>query len=86
MPLHTEELSRFFDRHRKDWEHLWNRLVDLEQMSEQTRELNLHRADEIGAILRMLAESQAVLTYQQPEQRKPSPMIFLQPQAIDDAF
>jgi ActR/RegA family two-component response regulator len=52
MPLHAEELSRFFDRSRRDWEHLWNRLVDLEQMSEQTRDLNLHRADEIGAIRR----------------------------------
>jgi hypothetical protein len=84
MPLHAEELSRFFDRNRRDWEHLWNRLVDIEQMSEQTRELNLHRADEIGAILRMLAEGQAVLTYQQAPPRKPSPLIFLRPEAIDD--
>jgi len=77
MPLHAEELSRFFDRNRKDWEDLWNRLVDLGHMSEQTREMNLIRADEIGAKLRAIAEGQAVLTYQQPERREPSPMIRL---------
>ena len=85
MPLNAEELSRFFDRSRKDWEHLWNRLVDVGQMSEQTREQNLIRADEIGAILRTLAEGQAVLTYQQPEQREPSPMIWLPRMAGSDA-
>jgi hypothetical protein len=77
MPLHAEELSRFFDRNRKDWEDLWNRLVDLGHMSEQTREMNLIRADEIGAKLRAIAEGQAVLTYQQPAPREPSPMIRL---------
>ena len=77
MPLHAEELSRFFDRHRKDWERGWNLLVDRGHMSEATRELNMIRADEIGAILRALGEGQAVLTYQQPEQREPSPMIWL---------
>jgi len=77
MPLHAEKLSRFFDRHRKDWEHGWNLLVDRGHMSAATREQNLIRADEIGAILRALAEGQAVLTYQQPEQREPSPMIWL---------
>jgi hypothetical protein len=81
MPLHAEELSRFFDRHRKDWEHGWNLLVDRGHMSAATREQNLVRADEIGAILRALAEGQAVLVYQPPEQREPSPMIWL-PRAV----
>jgi hypothetical protein len=81
MPLHAEELSRFFDRHRKDLEHGWNLLVDRGHMSEQTRDWNLRRADEIGALLRTLAEGQAVLVYQPPEQREPSPMIWL-PRAV----
>lgn len=84
MPMNAEELSRFFDRQRRDWEHGWNLLVDRGHLSDQTREWNLHRADEIGAILRALAEGQAVLTYQQPERREPSPMIWL-PQANIDA-
>ena len=84
MSPRAEELSRFFDRHRKDWEHGWNLLVDRGHMSESTRELNMIRADEIGAVLRALGEGQAVLTYQQPAPRKPAPLIFLRPEAIDD--
>jgi hypothetical protein len=83
--MHAEELSRFFDRNRRDWEHLWNRLVDIGDMSEQTREMNLIRADEIGALLRTIAEGQAVLTYPQPPQREPSPMIWLPRAAGNDA-
>ena len=77
MPLHAEELSRFFDRHRKDWERGWDLLVDRGHMSEQTREQNLMRADEIGALLRALAEGQVALTYHQPAPREPAPLIWL---------
>jgi len=80
MPL-NEQLSRWSDRHRKDWERGWDLLVDRGHMSEATRELNLARADEIGAFLYQLAEGQAVVTYQQSEQREPSPMIRL-PRAV----
>ena len=73
MPMPAEQLSRFFTRQRKVWEHLWNRRVDLGQMSEQTLERYLAAADDIGAILHALAEDQARLEYVSDAVRTPLP-------------
>jgi hypothetical protein len=77
MPIPLAELSTFFDRHydavRKDWD----RRVDQGAMSEWTRQRAEIRMDEIGMILRVLGEGQAVLTYKPPDQREPAPMIRL---------
>ena len=84
MPIPPDELSVFFDRLSDEMRNEWERRVTHGQMSELQKERRLARMDEIGAKLRALAEGQAVLTYQQPAPRKPAPLIFLRPEAIDD--
>ena len=84
MPIPPDELSVFFDRHYSDMRKLWDRMVDGGHMTDQAKRRREDRMDDIGAILRALGEGQAVLTYQQPAPRKPAPLIFLRPEAIDD--
>jgi len=84
MPIPPDELSAFFDNLYDDLREQWERAVDRGQMTDIGKERRLARLDDIGAILRALGEGQAVLTYQQPAPRKPAPLIFLRPEAIDD--
>jgi hypothetical protein len=84
MPIPDDELSVFFDRHCDEMRAHWERMVDRGQLSELTKDRRVTRMEEIGAMLRALAEGQAVLTYQQRPPRAPSPLIFLRPEKIDD--
>ena len=77
MPIHAEELSVFFDRLYVDLHKQWDDSVDDGAMTEQSLQRKLSRLEEIGAILRALAEGQAVLTYPSKPQREPSPLIRL---------
>ena len=79
-----DELSVFFDRLYEDLRRNWDLCIDRGQMTALTKQRKEARMDDIGAILRALGEGQAVLTYQQPAPRKPAPLIFLRPEAIDD--
>jgi len=84
MPIPPDELSAFFDKLYDDLLEQWERAVDCGDMTDIGKERRLARLDDIGAILRALGEGQAALTYQQAPPRKPAPLIFLRPEAIDD--
>jgi hypothetical protein len=79
MPVTPYELSVFFDRLYSDLRKEWDRMVDYGQMTDNIKGRRETRMDEIGAILRALGEGQAVLTYNQPAARNPSPPIFVLP-------
>ena len=85
MPIHAEELSAFFDRLYDDLHKQWDDGVDNGAMTDQALHRRLVRMEEIGAILRALAEGQAVLTYPSKPQREPAPMIRLPWVEGDDA-
>ena len=77
MPIPADALSRFFDSLYGELQRDWNQRVDQGAMSEWTKQRKELLADEIGMILRMLAEGHAVLTYRPEEQREPAPAIWL---------
>lgn len=79
MPIHADELSRFFDSLYSEVRKQWERAVDRGAISEWSMQQKEIRADEIGMILRALGEGHAVLTYRQRPQREPSPPIFVLP-------
>ena len=84
MPIPPDQLSVFFDRHYDIVRRQWDHQVDRGQMTDWNKQRKELMMDEIGMILRALGEGQAVLTYQQTPPRKPAPLIFLRPEAIDD--
>jgi hypothetical protein len=84
MPIRPDELSAFFDKLYVVLREQWERAVDRGDMTDIGKERRLARLDDIGAILRALGEGKAALTYQQAPPRKPAPLIFLRPEAIDD--
>jgi len=85
MPIHAEELSVFFDRLYDELHERWDNGVDDGQMTDQALRRKLARMEEIGAILRALAEGKAALTFPPKPQREPSPLIRLPWVESDDA-
>jgi len=83
MPIHTQELSAFFDRLYDEMHERWDNGVDDGELTDHALHRRLVRMEEIGAILRALAEGQAVLTYKSKTPREPAPMIWL-PWAVND--
>ena len=77
MPIHPEQLSRYFDKHMLEMHEKWDNEVDAGDLTDYAFHFRLSRLEEIGAILRSLAEGQAVLTYKSKPPREPSPLIRL---------
>jgi hypothetical protein len=77
MPIHPEYLSRYFDQHMLKMREEWDSCVDAGTLTDNAFHFRLSRLEEIGAILRSLAEGQAVLTYKPKPQREPAPLIRL---------
>jgi len=77
MPIHPEHLSRYFDQHMLKMREEWDSCVDAGTLTDNAFHFRLSRLEEIGAILRSLAEGQAVLTYKSKPPREPSPLIRL---------
>ena len=77
MPIHAEELSAFWTSLYDEMHELWDNRVDDGAMTDHALHRKLVRMEEIGAILRSLAEGQAVLTYKSRPPREPAPMIWL---------
>jgi hypothetical protein len=77
MPMRPYELSVFFDRLYDELHERWDNSVDDGAMTDQALRRKLTRMEEIGAILRALAEGQAVLTYPSKPAREPAPLIWL---------
>ena len=84
MPIHPEHLSRYFDRLCDDLHEKWDSQVDAGTLTDNALHFRLSRLEEIGAILRSLAEGQAVLTYKTKPPREPSPLIRLPWTGQDD--
>ena len=75
----------FFDRLYDEMHERWDNSVDDGAMTDQALRRKLARMEEIGAILRALAEGRAALTFPPKPQREPSPLIRLPWVESDDA-